>query len=172
MTGPPRLAWAGGLKIRVALELVELSFCDCRALSSADLCNLKRVKVREQDIVVFVKHNLGVKCHSIRRIASITNFRKENSGKSKRILEKVQGTNEKGQRDREPLRGKSASERVSEREDFQRFLEVLGDFQRSLKVFLKFSEVFRGFSEGFQRPSQRQILLSWALSGRFQSCCP
>ena len=49
-----------------------------------------------------------------------------------------------GQQDREPLREKSASERVSEREGFHRLSEV---FQRSS-----------------QRPSQRQISLPEALS--------
>ena len=46
--------------------------------------------------------------------------------------ETVQGANEEGQQDREPLKGKSASERVSERvserEGFQRFSEVLSNF--------------------------------------------
>ena len=41
------------------------------------------------------------------------------------VSERVQEANEQGQQDREPLRGRSASERVSEREGFQRFLEVL-----------------------------------------------
>ena len=44
-----------------------------------------------------------------------------------------------GQQDREPLRGKSASERVSEREVFrvilQRFSEVFRDFQRFWRGF-------------------------------------
>ena len=56
-------------------------------------------------------------------------------------------------------RGKSASERVSEREGcrgFQRFSEVFRSFQRS-------SEVVRGFQSSSQRPSQRQISLSEAL---------
>ena len=69
----------------------------------------------------------------------------------------------------------SASERVSERSlwegdfqsffrDLKRFLEVL----RGFRGFQSFSEVFRDFSEGFQRssqrPSQRQISFSEALS--------
>ena len=37
--------------------------------------------------------------------------------------ERVQGANEQGQQDPEPLRGKSASERVSEK-GFQRFSDV------------------------------------------------
>ena len=58
---------------------------------------------------------------------------------------KDQGANEQGQQDREHLRGKSASERVSEREGFQRLLEVSRGYERF--------EVFRGFSEVFQKPS-------------------
>ena len=47
----------------------------------------------------------------------------------------IKGQRDQGQQDREPLRGKSASERVSEREGFQRvfrgwFSEVFRDFQR------------------------------------------
>ena len=63
---------------------------------------------------------------------------------------------------------KSASERVSEREGFQRFLR---GFQRLSEILRGFSEVFRGFERFFrgfqrclrgfqkssQRPSQRQI---------------
>ena len=56
---------------------------------------------------------------------------------------------------------KSASERVSEREGFQRFLrgferfsEVLRGFQRFLRGFQRF---LRGFQRSSQRPSQRQI---------------
>ena len=44
------------------------------------------------------------------------------------------GQMNQGQQDREPLRGKSVSERVSEREGVQRFSEVVRDFL----------EVFRG----------------------------
>ena len=50
--------------------------------------------------------------------------------------EGVEGANEEGQQDREPLRGKSASERVSERVSER---EGFRDFQRF------FSEFFRGF---------------------------
>ena len=64
------------------------------------------------------------------------------------LRREFKGQHDWGQQDREPLRGKPASarvsERFSEREDFQRFPEV---FQRSS-----------------QRPSQRQISLSEALS--------
>ena len=73
---------------------------------------------------------------------------------------------------------KSASERVSEWEGFQRFLrgferflEVFRDFERFSEVFRGFERFFRGFQRfvrGFQRssqrPSQRQISLSEALS--------
>ena len=45
---------------------------------------------------------------------------------------------------------KSASERVSEREGFQRFLR---GFERVFRGF----EVLRGFQRSSQRPSQRQI---------------
>ena len=38
----------------------------------------------------------------------------------------------KGQQDREPLRGKSASERVSEREGFQRFSELFQTYFRNV----------------------------------------
>ena len=56
---------------------------------------------------------------------------------------------------------KSASERVSEREGFQRFLR---GFERFSEFFERFSEIFRGFQRSYQRPSQRQISLSEALS--------
>ena len=39
------------------------------------------------------------------------------------------------------LSGKSASERVSEREGFQRFLEVSRGFQRFSEIFQRFAEV-------------------------------
>ena len=48
------------------------------------------------------------------------------------------------------LRGKSASERVSEREGFrgfQRFLEVFQRFSEVFRGFLRYLEVFRGFSK-------------------------
>ena len=47
--------------------------------------------------------------------------------------ESLRGNTIRGQQDREPLRGKPASERVSEREVFrvfQRFLVVFSDFKR------------------------------------------
>ena len=60
---------------------------------------------------------------------------------------KIKGHHDQGQQAREALRGKSASERfserVSEREGFrgvQRFLEVLRGFQRFLGVFRGFSK--------------------------------
>ena len=48
------------------------------------------------------------------------------------IRETLLGANEQGQQDREPLRGKSASERVSERKAFQRFSEIFRGPQRPL----------------------------------------
>ena len=88
--------------------------------------------------------------------------------------ERVQGATEWGQKDREPLRGKSASERVSERvserkgfqrvcRGFQRYSEVFRGFQRLLEVFRDFSEVLRDFSEVFRGP------LRDPLRGRFPS---
>ena len=50
-------------------------------------------------------------------------------------MRSFKGQHDKGQQDREPLRGQSASERVSEREDFERFLEVFKGFQRFLEGF-------------------------------------
>ena len=44
------------------------------------------------------------------------------------LIESLRGNTVGGQQDREPLRGKSASERVSEREMFRVFSEVLRDF--------------------------------------------
>ena len=55
-----------------------------------------------------------------------------------KIGEGFKGQQNRGQQDREPLRGKSASERVSEREGFQRVF-------RRFKGFQKFSEVFGRF---------------------------
>ena len=46
---------------------------------------------------------------------------------------------------------KSASERVSEREGFQRCLRGLERFQRFSEVLRGFSEVFQRFSEFFER---------------------
>ena len=63
---------------------------------------------------------------------------------------KIKGQQDKGQQAWEVLRGKSASERVSEREGFQRFLEVFRGLQR-------FVEVFQSPS---QSPSQSAIFLS------------
>ena len=70
----------------------------------------------------------------------------------------LQGQHDQGQQGLEVLRGKSASERVSERiseregfRGFQRFCKVLRGFQR----FLEVSRGFERFSEVFQRPSQR-----------------
>ena len=79
------------------------------------------------------------------------------------IRESLRG-NRIGQQDREPLRGKSASERVSEREGFQRFLEIFRGFQRFSEIFQRFSEIFQRFQRSSQRPSQRQISLSEVLS--------
>ena len=72
----------------------------------------------------------------------------------------LNGANEEGQQDREPLRGKSASERVSEREGFQRFLK--GFLQRLSEVFRDLSEFFRGPLRDPLRgrfPSQRLSVL-------------
>ena len=56
------------------------------------------------------------------------------------------------------------SERVSEREGLERFLEVFRGFERFSEVFRGFERFFRGFQRFFrgfqrcsQRPSQRQI---------------
>ena len=56
---------------------------------------------------------------------------------------------------------KSASERVSEREGFQRFLRGFERFSEVFRVFQSFlrgfQRFFRGFQRSFQWPSQRQI---------------
>ena len=59
--------------------------------------------------------------------------------------ERSRGNTNRGNRP-EVLRGKSASERVSEREGFQRFSEVL------FRCFQRSSEVFRGFQRFFRGP--------------------
>ena len=63
--------------------------------------------------------------------------------------ERLRGNRNRGQQACEVLRGKPASERVSEsvsdRGGFQRFSEVFRGFER-------FSEVFRGFSEALSEP--------------------
>ena len=64
-----------------------------------------------------------------------------------------------GQQDREPLRGKFASERVSEREGCQRFSEVFRGFQRFSEAFRDFSEVLSDFPLRGRFPSQRLSVL-------------
>ena len=82
---------------------------------------------------------------------------------------KIKGQHDYGQQDREPLRGKSASERTSEREGFgglQRFLEVFRGLQR-------FLEVFRGFSEVLSETlSEADFPLRGSRSRCPYSCCP
>ena len=77
------------------------------------------------------------------------------------------------QQDREPPRGKFASERFLREPPRGRVSEVsdvFRGFQRSsqrpsqrFRGFQMFLEVFRGFQRSSQRPSQRQISLSGAL---------
>ena len=66
----------------------------------------------------------------------------------------IKGQHDEGQQDREPRRGKSASERVSEREGIQRF-------SRGFKRFPRFSEVL----------SETLSEAAFPLRGS-QSCCP
>ena len=82
--------------------------------------------------------------------------------------ERVSGVNEQGQQDREPLRGKPASERVSEGSLRGRFSEFF--FQRLsefLEVFRVFLEVFRVFFEVFRGPLRDP--LREPLRGKFPS---
>ena len=85
------------------------------------------------------------------------------------IGESSRGNTIRGNRTGEPLRGKSASERVSESEGFQRFSEVVGGFEKLLEVFRGFQRFFRGFQRSSKRPSQTQIS---SLSYGPYSCCP
>ena len=94
----------------------------------------------------------------------------EPSCRTPKALQSLRG-NRIGATGLRPSERKSASERVSEREGFQRFLrgferflEVFRDFERFSEVFRGFERFFRGFQRflrGFQRssqrPSQRQI---------------
>ena len=70
------------------------------------------------------------------------------------LEKRLRGNTIKGQQDQEPLRGKSASERVSEREGFQRF-----------------SEVFRGFYWFLEAPSETLSEADFPLRDS-RSCCP
>ena len=65
------------------------------------------------------------------------------------------GQMSRGRQDREPLRGKSASERVAEREGFQRFLEVFS---------LRFPEIFQSFFRDPLRDSLGSRFSSQGLS--------
>ena len=66
--------------------------------------------------------------------------------------ESLRANTVRGNRTEKPLRGKSASERVSEREGCRKFSEVFRDFQRLSEIFRDISEVVRDFSEGFRDP--------------------
>ena len=87
-------------------------------------------------------------CHS--KAEHLTNMKVTESPS-----EKVQGSAPLG------ATGPRASERVSEREGFQRFSEV---FRGSQRVFRRFSEIFLRFSEALSETL-------FPLRGS-QSCCP
>ena len=90
------------------------------------------------------------------------------------VGEKFKGQVNRGNKT-ESLRGKSASQKVSKMvfvwegfsevfRGFERFLEVFRGFQRFQKLFRGFKDFFRSFRRSSQRPSQRQISSSEALS--------
>ena len=78
---------------------------------------------------------------------------------------------QQGQQERESLRGKSSSERVSERvseRGFSEVLEVYRGFQRFSEISQRFSEIFQRFSEVFPETLSEA---DFPLRGS-QSCCP
>ena len=72
--------------------------------------------------------------------------------------ERLRGNKNRGQQAWEVLRGKSASERLSEGLWEGGFSEIFRGFQRW--GFQRFSEVFTGFERPSQSPSQSAIFLS------------
>ena len=68
----------------------------------------------------------------------------------------------------EVLRGKSASERVSERTSER---DGFRAFQRFSEVFQRFSEVFRGFQRFFKGPLRDPLRVPFS-SQSCGSCCP
>ena len=84
-----------------------------------------------------------------------TVYRKKTPCYRKKVRGEFKGQMNRGKQAREPLRGKSASERWV----FQSFSESFSEVFRGF-----FQKVFQSFQRSSQRHSQRQISLSEALS--------